>query len=478
LRKVLWILFDPAGVGSESATYLNAIPFQSLSGYLQKSEFMSGSQSGNLDDFPVDKDEVIRINDVWKQYRLGTINHGTLARDLQSLLAKLRGREDPNQIIQKPLDQLKHFSNVADSDSDRFWALQGISFRVFRGEVCGIIGKNGAGKSTLLKILSRVTTPTRGQIDIEGRVTSLLEVGTGFHPDLTGRENIFLNGAILGMSKREIASKFDEIVAFSGVEAFIDTPVKRYSSGMYVRLAFAVSAHLESEILIVDEVLAVGDMDFQKKCLGKMGDVARSGRTVLFVSHNLAAVKKLCSRAVLLDAGAIAAQGPTDEILDAYLSLNKQPDRQSVLTSTCGRVEMKSPYWVDEYDREVEFYSYGDDYRLRFELYFKESVPEVNVGTAILNLFGERVFTSHLVDDKDFTFKTKLEGRVVIETRLNLPTLAPGNYQVVVGLRDEHKNTVLYAEDLPHLVIVSSGKEKDGAGGVLWHTGLWRQVID
>jgi lipopolysaccharide transport system ATP-binding protein len=440
---------------------------------------MSDSNSIRPVDFSAGTDEVIRIDDVWKQYRLGTINHGTLARDLQSLWAKVCGREDPNQKIQKSLDQFKHApAGAATIVADRFWALQGVSFRVARGEVCGIIGKNGAGKSTLLKILSRVTTPTRGQIDIDGRVASLLEVGTGFHPDLTGRENVFLNGAILGMSKKEISAKFDEIVAFSGVEAFIDTPVKRYSSGMYVRLAFAVSAHLEPEILIVDEVLAVGDIDFQKKCLGKMGDVARSGRTVLFVSHNLPAVKKLCSKAVLLNAGEIAAQGTTDEVVDAYLNFSKEPSRRTVLTSTCGRIELKSPYWVDKDDKEVEFYSYGDGYRLRFDLFFREPVPEVNIGTAVLNLFGERIFTSHSVDDSGFEFKTKLEGRVVIDTEINLPTLAPGNYQVIVGVRDEHKNTVIYTEDLPRLAIVRTSKEKDGAAGVLWHTGTWRQVDD
>jgi len=442
-----------------------------------RNDVMATTTAGRVGTDPVSvgTDEVIRIDDVWKQYRLGTINHGTLVRDLQSLWAKMRGSEDPNQGLQLPLGQFRHRPGAV---SDRFWALQGVSFSICRGEVCAIIGKNGAGKSTLLKILSRVTAPTRGEILVKGRVASLLEVGTGFHPDLTGRENVFLNGAILGMSRREIAAKFDEIVAFSGVEAFVDTPVKRYSSGMYVRLAFAVSAHLEPEILVVDEVLAVGDLEFQKKCLGKLGDVARSGRTVLFVSHNLAAVKKLCTKAVLLHAGTIAAYGATDEVLDAYLNLNKEPAPRPFLTSTCGRIELKSPYWIDMKDREVEYYSFGDNYRMRFELFFKEPVPEVNIGMAILNLLGERIFTSHLVDDKTFQFKRKLEGRVVIDTELNLPTLAPGNYQVVVGVRDEHRNNVIYTEELPRLSIVKTSKEKDGAGGVLWHTGTWCQVDD
>jgi lipopolysaccharide transport system ATP-binding protein len=202
---------------------------------------------------------------------------------------------------------------------EEFWALKDVSFDVEQGEVLGIIGRNGAGKSTLLKILSRITPPTEGTVEIHGRVGSLLEVGTGFHPEMTGRENIFLNGSILGMKKTEIEQKFDEIVKFSEIDKFLDTPVKRYSSGMYVRLAFAVSAHLEPEILIVDEVLAVGDASFQKKCLGKMGNVAKEGRTVLFVSHNMGAISSLCSRTILLSKGHKIADGETDQIIDEYI---------------------------------------------------------------------------------------------------------------------------------------------------------------
>jgi lipopolysaccharide transport system ATP-binding protein len=206
------------------------------------------------------------------------------------------------------------------ADSDYAWVLKDLNFEIERGDTVGVIGKNGAGKSTLLKILSRVTAPTRGEIKIKGRIASLLEVGTGFHPELTGRENIYMNGAILGMSKKEISRKFDEIVDFAGVEMYIDTPVKRYSSGMYVRLAFAVAAHLEPEILIVDEVLAVGDADFQKKCLGKMGDVASHGRTIIFVSHNMQAVQSLCKSAIYLKQGQIADMGRTDKVINNYLS--------------------------------------------------------------------------------------------------------------------------------------------------------------
>ena len=255
-------------------------------------------------------DVVIRVEGLWKQYRYGSISHATLRKDIQTWWARVRGKEDPNL----PIDQINLAKNQergtknAEED-DRFWALRDVSFDVKQGEVLGIIGRNGAGKSTLLKIMSRVTAPTKGMIKIKGRTASLLEVGTGFHPELTGRENIFLNGAILGMTKDEIKRKFDEIVAFAEVEKFIDTPVKRYSSGMYVRLAFAVAAHLEPEILILDEVLAVGDADFQKKCLGKMQDVAEHGRTVLFVSHNMTSVRALCSRVILIDKGMVVMDG-------------------------------------------------------------------------------------------------------------------------------------------------------------------------
>lgn len=252
---------------------------------------------------------VISIENVSKSYRLGVIGSGTLREDLQSWWHRKRGLPDPNLRV----DQ----AHLA-IEGHTLWALQDVSLEVAQGEVLGIIGRNGAGKSTLLKILSRVTAPTSGRIRVKGRVASLLEVGTGFHPELTGRENVFLNGAILGMTKAEVVRKFDEIVAFSEIEQFIDTPVKRYSSGMYVRLAFAVAAHLDCEILVVDEVLAVGDAAFQKKCLGKMGDVAGAGRTVLFVSHNMTAIATLCPRAVLIAKGKIKADGPGPVIIDHY----------------------------------------------------------------------------------------------------------------------------------------------------------------
>jgi lipopolysaccharide transport system ATP-binding protein len=265
---------------------------------------------------------VISVENVSKYYQLGSISNRTLYQDLNRWWAKMHGRPDPLQKIGE--------SNHNNSDGEYIWALRDVSLKVHQGEVIGIIGRNGAGKSTLLKILSQVTSPTMGQIKLKGRIVSLLEVGTGFHPDLTGRENIYLNGAILGMVRQEIKRKFDEIVDFSGVEQFIDTPVKRYSSGMYVRLAFAVAAHLETEILLVDEVLAVGDINFQKKCMGKMGTEAKEGRTILFVSHNLASISNLCTKGLVLENGRIVYISTATDAVVYYTKqqTNREDDNQ------------------------------------------------------------------------------------------------------------------------------------------------------
>jgi len=262
----------------------------------------------------MEKETVIKVSNLSKRYRIGLKDemHDSLASSISAFL------KSPFKSFKK----LKNLSNTSDDSEDIFYALKNISFEVKKGEVLGIVGMNGAGKSTLLKVLSRITEPSTGEIEIKGRVASLLEVGTGFHPDLTGRENIFLNGTILGMTKKEIIEKMEEIIEFSGVRKFIDTPVKRYSSGMRVRLAFSVAANLDPEILIIDEVLAVGDYEFQNKCLGKMQDVARGGKTILFVSHNMAAVNQLCTRAILLKKGEKIADGTVAEIIEAYKSNN------------------------------------------------------------------------------------------------------------------------------------------------------------
>lgn len=282
---------------------------------------------------------VINAENIYKEYRLGTISHGTLKHDLESWWARMQGKEDPNSKI----SSLQSIRN--STGNEHFWALQDLSFNIRQGELVGIIGRNGAGKSTLLKILSRITTPSKGIVKIKGRIASLLEVGTGFHPELTGRENTYLNGAILGMSKHEIKRKFDEIVDFAEIQQFIDTPVKRYSSGMYVRLAFAVAAHLEPEILIIDEVLAVGDARFQKKCIWKMDEVGKQGRTVLFVSHSMATIAALCDRSILLKSGKIAFDGPTLEAISDY---NESEGALSV-TPSCIDFSTKGQIFGDEY---------------------------------------------------------------------------------------------------------------------------------
>jgi lipopolysaccharide transport system ATP-binding protein len=278
---------------------------------------------------------VISVEHLSKSYQLGVIGTGTVRGDFQRWWAQIRGLPDPHLKIGE--------SDHGNRDGETLWALNDVSFQVPQGEALGIIGRNGAGKSTLLKILSRVTAPTSGVVKIKGHIASLLEVGTGFHHELTGRENIYMNGAVLGMKKAEIDRKFDEIVDFSGVEQFIDTPVKRYSSGMYVRLAFAVAAHLEPEILIVDEVLAVGDAEFQKKCLGKMSDVAHQGRTVLFVSHNMGAIKTLCTDAILLSKGKIVTMSKTDEVVSTYLGTSGHEVSEWIESTT--EKKFSNPYF-------------------------------------------------------------------------------------------------------------------------------------
>ena len=314
---------------------------------------------------------VISVENLSKTYRLGQIGTGTFSRDLQVWWARTRGK--PNPLLK--IGQVDHGNQIGET----IWALKDVSFQVEQGEVLGIIGKNGAGKSTLLKILSRVTAPTSGKVKVKGRIASLLEVGTGFHPELTGRENIYLNGAILGMTRDEVRRKFDEIVDFAGIEQFIDTPVKRYSSGMYVRLAFAVAAHLESEILLVDEVLAVGDAEFQKKCLGKMGDVAsKEGRTVLFVSHNMVSIQNLCPTSILLQNGINSKNGNTNEVIRHYLKgldsikvhtdLKKIKDRKGDQSLSFTKVEI-----LTENNEPITQILSGHDILLRF--YYKSIHP-------------------------------------------------------------------------------------------------------
>jgi lipopolysaccharide transport system ATP-binding protein len=321
--------------------------------------------------------------------------------------------------------QLSTFNSQLSSSED-FWALRNVSFEIGQGEVVGIIGRNGAGKSTLLKILSRITEPTQGRVTLRGRVASLLEVGTGFHPELTGRENIFLNGAILGMQRAEIRKKFDEIVAFAEVEKFLDTPVKRYSSGMYVRLAFAVAAHLEPEILIVDEVLAVGDAEFQKKCLGKMQDVSRGGRTVLFVSHNMAAVRHLCGKGIYLVNGSVCGQGPIGEVVDRYLS-SGQPGPRSQTRGKHG-LELKD-FRLCSRDSVLPRTSaiFGQDYDLHFQVHVPVSLHRVSPVIRIYNSAG--VLVSSICSTEE-GIEESPSGTSNWKVRVPSIQLMPGKYSV------------------------------------------------
>lgn len=333
---------------------------------------------------------IIKAEGVWKQYRIGEKKE-----QFPTLRDALAGA------ARAPLRWARAAKRAS---APTFWALKDVGFEVAQGEVVGIIGHNGAGKSTLLKILSRITEPTQGRIELYGRTSSLLEVGTGFHPELTGRENVYLNGAILGMKRAELARKFDEIVAFAEIEKFIDTPVKRYSSGMYVRLAFAVAAHLEPEILIVDEVLAVGDTQFQKKCLGKMGSVAKEGRTVLFVSHNLGAMRSLCGRALLLEGGALQAAGETSEVIHNYLAkldaqlgydLGQRVDRVGTGELRCVKVAC-----LDSSKNEVPFLYPGRDCYIRVDFEAERTgLGNVKVGIGIDDSESQRIVTLY----SDFT---------------------------------------------------------------------------
>jgi lipopolysaccharide transport system ATP-binding protein len=344
-------------------------------------------------------DIAIKVEELGKLYRLGEIGTGTLSHDLNRWWARMRGKEDPFGKIGEENNR------TVKGKSDYVWALKDINFEVKEGEVLGIIGRNGAGKSTLLKILSKVTTPTHGRIKVKGRIASLLEVGTGFHPELTGRENIFLNGAILGMTKEEIRKKFDEIVDFSGVERYIDTPVKRYSSGMYVRLAFAVAAFLEPEILIVDEVLAVGDIEFQKKCLGRMKDVSTNeGRTVLFVSHQINAIKTLCTRGLLMQFGQIKSFGAIDPVINEYLKadVDQYSYWQNDKNSFSNKLFVPQKFYLVDEDKNPLQTTVENNEKigLIIEGDIKSVDPDLTIGFALYNIEGDLIYWSYHTDTR------------------------------------------------------------------------------
>lgn len=373
------------------------------------------------------KDIILKAENISKQYRLGQVGTGTLSHDLNRWWHRVRGKEDPYLKIGETNDR------STKGTSEYVWALQDINFEVERGEVLGIIGKNGAGKSTLLKILSKVTAPTTGSIKSRGRIASLLEVGTGFNGEMTGRENIFLNGAILGMTKKEIASKLDDIIEFSGCERYIDTPVKRYSSGMTVRLAFAVAAFLEPEILIVDEVLAVGDAEFQKKAIGKMQDISKGeGRTVLFVSHNMAAVKSLCTRGVVLEHGKVVFEGGINDSINNYLVTNSGFDsvwtRSEKIDSDVffEKVTIKNSRGIDS-----SFIATGEDFVIEMLLTVNEIVKGSTVSIKFVNMEGISVFTTSL---NDFcNIEEMVKGKYKLVANISKNILMPGAYNLTIA---------------------------------------------
>ncbi|RED19589.1 lipopolysaccharide transport system ATP-binding protein [Flavobacterium cutihirudinis] len=373
------------------------------------------------------KDIILKAENISKQYRLGQVGTGTLSHDLNRWWHEIRGKENPYLKIGDTNDR------STKGTSDYVWALQDINFEVERGEVLGIIGKNGAGKSTLLKILSKVTAPTTGSIKSRGRIASLLEVGTGFHGEMTGRENIFLNGAILGMTKKEIASKLDEIIEFSGCERYIDTPVKRYSSGMTVRLAFAVAAFLEPEILIIDEVLAVGDAEFQKKAIGKMQDISRGdGRTVLFVSHNMAAVKSLCTRGVVLEHGKVVFEGDIDSSIEHYL--NTEFNKTNIYESY---LEPKQPYIqrVEVITNSGSFFhDFNKDLKIKIKLFTPFNLVDPAVSYQIVSSEGIPV-VHELNLFKEIPFCNEI-GSYELTSQIKKLSLYPGVYKLNIFFAD------------------------------------------
>ena len=387
---------------------------------------------------------VLKVDNVSKQYRLGEFGTGTLQHDINRWWHKIRGKEDPYLKIGETNDR-------SQFGGDYVWALRDLNFEVKQGEVLGVIGKNGAGKSTLLKILSRITGPSEGQILANGRIASLLEVGTGMHHELTGRENIFLNGAILGMTRAEVARKFDDIVDFSGCAKYIDTPVKRYSSGMMVRLGFAVAAFLEPEILIVDEVLAVGDAEFQEACIGKMKDVSKGGRTVLFVSHNMASIKALCQRGLLMDKGMIIYDGDVDECVDKYLSMSVKvsdegqvPEGASMYNT--GQMRFTKIAMVDSDGRNNTKVPFKENINLEFEVDSKENLSGL--------LFDVRICTSdgiqmvHAMNQYESPEVSNLQSGSNFFSCSIQNELQPGKYNINVGIHKQDGTTLEYLEHI------------------------------
>ena len=404
---------------------------------------------------------IIRCQGVGKCYRVANDGQGGAFR-YRAL------RDELAQLAKAPMRWWKNGSAKARD----FWALRDVDFNVQRGEVVGVIGRNGAGKSTLLKIFAKITKPTTGEVRLRGRVGSLLEVGTGFHPELTGRENIFLNGAILGMKRAEISRKFDQIVQFAEVEKFLDMPVKRYSSGMYVRLAFAVAAHLQPEILIVDEVLAVGDMAFQRKCLGRMREVGKSGCTVLFVSHSMPAIESLCTRALLLEDGQVAKDGDVQSLIQEYHKRVLQPAQGNgdALAERCdlGRVQRvyRTAALLNDRDEPTNFIPLGSQFRLRLGLEAAVAVESPTITVGIDDTLGHRLLS--LVTPLTNPILDRIEGSCQIDCRVAHFPLAPGEYWIKLGLRSQVAE-IDEVERVMHFTVTNADKFGEGRG---IHQGL------
>lgn len=408
---------------------------------------------------------VISVENLSKAYRLGQIGTGTFANDLKVWWAKMRGRSNPLQKIGE--------QDHGNRDGETVWALKDVNFTVPHSEAVGIIGRNGAGKSTLLKILSQVTAPTSGVVKVKGRISSLLEVGTGFHPELTGRENIYLNGAILGMRRAEVTRKLDEIVDFSGVEKYIDTPVKRYSSGMYVRLAFAVAAHLEPDILVVDEVLAVGDAEFQRKCLGKMEDVAHEGRTVLFVSHNMAAIQNLCTIAYLFSSGQIICSGDKDMVIGKYLENTNSIAQQNLRNRTDRRGNQRLKFTElrieDQNGNMVQEVVSGKDYNIILSYESDDPIMNASISIGIYGNYGQFLLMCNN-DMAGYPFeKLPPVGKVTC----HLPQLpfSQGNYRI--NLYGEVKGVLAdWVQEAAILTVIDGDFYSTGKGSPSTHGGF------
>ena len=405
------------------------------------------------------KNTVIAISNLSKQYRLGTISTGTLARDISSFYARYVGKEDPNSLVNTDNELTSH-------EQDNIWALKDISLNINQGEILGIIGKNGAGKSTLLKILARITAPTTGEVKIKGRLSSLLEVGTGFHPELTGRENIFLNGAILGMNKNEINNKLRNIIEFSEINKYIDTPVKRYSTGMKVRLAFSVAAHLDPEILIVDEVLAVGDASFQDKCLNKMNSISEEGRTILFVSHQLQWINELCERCILIEDGKIIMDDNSTTVIDRYLKNTDQRDShgsKSLLdlrsNYNTGALQIKKIALTGENKKVKNEFYFKEKITVKLWIDIKQNLKNCNISVMIGDLRGKRIIYSESGSIGSFNgFINQGIHTSITEIKSNL---LPGNFSIYLGIGKDNGQTLEWLERVLDFKVLKIGKDSE-----------------